>query len=158
MENTSGGLTNIPGIRALEPRGSQVAQLVGGKAGNAGESQKKRAEELRWGRPCPAQPSHTFGQATLWGLWPRSPSRTQTPPQRPPKTPLTLLSTTGGTQAVWVQFLEIPGMINFAGGKRQQNSPLENSQPCWEHVMGSRSGHCPLTWAPRSPDKISELC
>lgn len=30
-----------------------------------------RAEELRRGHPCPAQPSHTgcFGQATPWGLW-----------------------------------------------------------------------------------------
>lgn len=52
----------------------------------------------------------------------RSPSRTQTPP----KTPLlTLLSTTGGTQAVWWQFLGIPGWINFAGGKRQQTVPLK---------------------------------
>lgn len=61
------GLISTPGLRMLEPGGSQVAQLLGDNAGNPGGAPKKRPRSH--GRSCPPippSPPHTryFGQTT----------------------------------------------------------------------------------------------
>ena len=62
------GLINMPGLRMLEPRGSQVAQLLGDNVGNPGGSpQKKRPRSRGWGCPSilPSPPrTRYFGQTS----------------------------------------------------------------------------------------------
>lgn len=111
---------------------------------------------------CPAQP-HTPGALGSWSqsrmgpallcsalLLPRSPSGTQTPPNTP-----------SAPQEEHKQFRGNSWVDQLCRRKKAANSPLENSQPFWERVMGSTGPHqvwaLPPIWAPRSRDKVSAL-